>query len=141
VTHAEDLFARDLTCRTLGIELDQARAGRARVRMRVTEEMVNGHGIAHGGYLFLLADAAFAFASNGYGPVALAQSASITFLRPAVVGEALVAEATERTRHGRNGVYDVTLRRADGDVVAEFRGHSVQVSGRPATQPNLGGTE
>jgi acyl-CoA thioesterase len=139
MTPAEDLYARDPTCRSLGIELDRVEAGCATVRMRVTDDMVNGHGIAHGGYLFLLADAAFAFASNMYGPVAVAQNANITFLRPAKAGDALIAEATERTRLGRNGVYDVTLRRADGQVVAEFRGHSVLVPSAAVTGPGNGG--
>src|SRR5687768_12044127 len=79
---AEAMYQQDLTCQTLGICLEEVGAGRARVRMVVTETMVNGHGIAHGGYLFLLADAAFAFASNTHGPIALAQSAEVTFLRP-----------------------------------------------------------
>ena len=93
--------------------------------MVVTDKMVNGHGIAHGGYLFLLADAAFAFASNTHGPTAVAQSAEVTFLRPVAVGEGLLAEAVERTRVGLNGIYDVTVCRLDGTVIAEFRGHSV----------------
>ena len=126
---AEDMFARDMTCRGLGIEVGEVAPGRASLRMRVTDSMVNGHGVAHGGYLFLLADAAFAYASNTHGPVALAQSAQITFVRPAVIGDALLAEAVERTRHGRVGLYDVTVRRADGPVVAEFRGHSAMVAG------------
>jgi acyl-CoA thioesterase len=130
-SQAEQLLARDLTCRTLGIELDWATAGRADVLMRVTDLMVNGHGIAHGGYLFLLADAAFAFASNTYGPAAVAQSAQITFLQPVEAGESLRAEGRERTRQGRIGVYDVTVRRADGAIVAEFRGQSLLLAGAP----------
>ncbi|MCA2220756.1 hydroxyphenylacetyl-CoA thioesterase PaaI [Nonomuraea aurantiaca] len=126
-----ELFARDQTCRSLGIDLASAADGRATVSMRVTQDMVNGHGITHGGYLFLLADAAFAVASNVHGLIALAQTAQITFLRPVQVGETLLAEASERTRLGRNGVYDVTIRRPDGKVVAEFRGHSVLVSQLP----------
>jgi acyl-CoA thioesterase len=118
----------DATCRALGIALDEVAAGRARLRLRITGEMVNGHGLAHGGYLFLLADAAFAYACNAHGPVALAHSAQVTFLRPVRAGEELVAEAAERVRYGRNGVYDVTVRRCgDGEIVAEFRGQSVTV--------------
>jgi acyl-CoA thioesterase len=126
-----EMFARDRTCQSLGIDLEYAEEGRAALRMRVTPSMANGHGITHGGYLFLLADAAFACASNAYGPIALAQTAQITFLRPVNVGETLLAEAEERTRQGRNGVYDVTIRQADGQVVAEFRGHSVLVTQLP----------
>jgi acyl-CoA thioesterase len=120
----------DPTCRALGIELVEIATGRAVVRMRIADAMLNGHGIAHGGYLFLLADAAFACAANTHGPVAVAQSAQVTFLRPAEAGQTLTAEAVERARQGRNGVCDVTVRRADGQVVAEFRGHSVLLAGR-----------
>jgi acyl-CoA thioesterase len=129
---AQAMHARDLACQTLGITLQEAAAGRARVRMPVTETMVNGHGIAHGGYLFLLADAAFAFASNTHGPVAVAQNAEVTFLRPAAVGEVLFAEAVERARYGLKGIYDVTVTREEGTVVAEFRGHSVTLTGPQA---------
>jgi acyl-CoA thioesterase len=126
MTHrAEALFARDLTCQSLDIEVEDVGAGRASLRLRLTGAMVNGHGLAHGGYLFLLADAAFAYASNTHGPAAVAQAAQITFLRPARAGDVLCAEATEKSKVGRHGVYDVTVRREDGAVVAEFRGHSV----------------
>lgn len=124
---AQAMYARDLTCQTLGIHLDEVGPGRARMRMRVADTMVNGHGIAHGGFLFLLADAAFAYACNSYGPAAVAQSAQIAFLRPARAGDELVAEATERSRQGRSGIYDVTVSRPDGTVIAEFRGQSVLV--------------
>lgn len=128
----------DPACRALGIALEEVAAGRARLRMRVTEDMANAHGIAHGGYLFLLADAAFAYACNSRGPVTLAHSAQVTFLRPAWPGDVLVAEAVERARHGRHGVYDVTVRRPAGEIVAEFRGHSVTVSGRPVQPTDQG---
>jgi acyl-CoA thioesterase len=85
--------------------------------------MVNGHAIAHGGYLFLLADTAFACACNSHGPVTVAAGADITFVAPARAGEVLVATAAERVRYGRSGVYDVTVRRGD-QIVAEFRGRS-----------------
>jgi acyl-CoA thioesterase len=128
-TAADALLARDRTCQALGIRIAEIAPGRASLRMRVAGSMMNGHGIAHGGYLFLLADAAFGYASNSHGPVAVAQSAQITFLRPAAAGTTLLAVAVERARHGRFGVYDVTVRQADGPVVAEFRGHSVLLAG------------
>ncbi|GAA3022712.1 hydroxyphenylacetyl-CoA thioesterase PaaI [Streptosporangium longisporum] len=128
-------YEEDPACRSLGIVIEEITTGRARLRMRVSEDMMNGHGIAHGGYLFLLADAAFSYACNTHGPVTLAHSAQVTFLRPAAAGDQLVAEAVERVRHGRGGVYDVTVRRASGEVVAEFRGQSVMVSGTPARTP------
>lgn len=121
---AEAMYAEDRACQALGITLDSAAVGEARVRMRVGDAMLNGHGMIHGGYVFLLADAAFAFACNTHGPVTVAQSAQISFLRPVEAGEELVAEAVERHRQGRTGIYDVTVRRADGAVVAEFRGQS-----------------
>ncbi|MFB9238207.1 hydroxyphenylacetyl-CoA thioesterase PaaI [Plantactinospora siamensis] len=114
----------------LGIELDDVQPGRASLRMRVSEQMVNQHGLAHGGIIFLLADAAFAYACNSHGPVALAQGAQVAYLRPARPGDVLAAEAAERTRYGRGGVYDVTVRRG-GAVIAEFRGHSVTLDPRP----------
>ncbi|WP_328808676.1 hydroxyphenylacetyl-CoA thioesterase PaaI [Nonomuraea montanisoli] len=122
----------DPACRALGITLEDLGPGRARLRMRITDAMVNLHGVAHGGYVFLLADAAFAYACNSRGPVTLAHSAQVTFVRPAAPGEDLLAEAEERVRYGRHGVYDVTVRRPGGEVVAEFRGQSVAVSGRPS---------
>jgi acyl-CoA thioesterase len=128
-SRAEAMYARDLTCQSLGILLDDVGPGRASLRMRVTRDMTNGHGMAHGGYLFLLADAAFAYACNTYGPAAVAHSAQVTFLRPAEVHDELRADAVERARYGRNGVYDVTITRTGGEVIAEFRGHSTALAG------------
>lgn len=128
---AQAMYARDLASQSLGITLNEVAQGRASLSMRVTETMLNGHGIAHGGYLFLLADTAFAYACNTYGPVTVAQSAQVTFLQPAAVDDELVAEAVERVRYGRNGIYDVTVRHSDGKIIAEFRGHSVMLAGSP----------
>lgn len=120
---AQAMFDDDVASKSLGIELLEAQDGRATVRMRVTAEMVNGHAIAHGGFLFLLADTAFACACNSHGPVTVAAGAEISFVASARLGDELVAVAEERTRYGRNGIYDVTVRRGD-DVIAEFRGRS-----------------
>jgi acyl-CoA thioesterase len=95
--------------------------------------MINGHELCHGGYVFLLADTAFAFACNTYDNVSVAAACDVVFVSPARLGDELVAEAAERLRFGRSGVYDVTVRRAGGDVVAEFRGHS-----RSLDRPLLG---
>jgi acyl-CoA thioesterase len=131
-TAAHDMFDRDRASRGLGIELVSAGSGSAVVRMRVTETMVNGHGLTHGGFVFLLADTAFACACNSAGPVTVAAGADVTFLRPSQAGDLLEARASERSASGRSGVYDVTVWR-DGDVVAEFRGRSRQISpGRPS---------
>jgi acyl-CoA thioesterase len=124
---ARVMFDGDVASRSLGIELAEAARGRAVATMRVTEAMVNGHAIAHGGYLFLLADTAFACACNSHGPVTVASGAEISFVASARLGDRLVATAQERTRYGRNGIYDVTVHRErDGDreVIAEFRGRS-----------------
>ncbi|PZF95670.1 phenylacetic acid degradation protein PaaD [Micromonospora endophytica] len=118
------MFAADVASNRLGIELVSASGGVAVARMRVTPEMVNGHRIAHGGFVFLLADTAFALACNSHGPAAVAAGGEITFVRPAQEGDLLLARATERTRYGRSGIYDVTVTRGDAEVIAEFRGHS-----------------
>jgi acyl-CoA thioesterase len=131
-TAAHDMFDRDKASRELGIELVEAGDGNAVARMRVTDSMVNGHGLTHGGYVFLLADTAFACACNSRGPVTVAAGADVTYLQPTKAGDLLEARATERATSGRSGVYDVTVR-CDGDVVAEFRGRSRVISpGRPS---------
>ncbi|MBQ0963259.1 hydroxyphenylacetyl-CoA thioesterase PaaI [Streptomyces sp. RK23] len=134
-TPTEAMFSADEASRGLGIELMEHGAGRAVVRMTVTPAMVNGHRIAHGGFLFLLADTAFACACNSHGPVTVAAGADIVFVAPAREGDVLVAVAEERARYGRSGIYDVSVRRGD-EVIAEFRGRSRSVrddSGRPGT--------
>ena len=113
----------DLASRTLGMELVDAGAGFAVVRMTITETMVNGHDIAHGGFVFLLADTAFACACNSHGPVTVAAGADITFVATARRGDVLQATARERVVYGRSGICDVTVTRGD-DVIAEFRGRS-----------------
>ena len=120
---AEVMFASDVASRALGMELLRAGPGMAEVRMRITGAMVNGHDIAHGGYLFMLADTAFACACNSHGQVTVAAGAEISFVTSARLGDELVATAELRTRYGRNGIYDVTIRR-DRDIIAEFRGRS-----------------
>lgn len=127
---AETLYAGDDAIRQLGIAISEVTPGRATARMRVTEAMVNGHGIAHGGYVFLLADTAFAYACNSYGASTVARGADVVFVAPARVGDELVAICRERVRFGRSGVYDVTVRDAGGAVVAEFRGQSATLSTR-----------
>lgn len=120
---AEAMFAADRASRGLGIELLEQGEGTAALRMTVTPAMVSGHGIAHGGSVFLLADSAFACACNSHGPVTVAAGADITFVAPCREGDVLVARAEERVRYGRSGLYDVSVRRGD-EVIAEFRGRS-----------------
>jgi acyl-CoA thioesterase len=121
------MFEADLASRSPGIELVELADGAAALSMRVTEAMINGHAIGHGGYIFLLADTAFACACNSHGPVTVAAMASITFLCPVAAGDLLTARACERVTFGRSGIYDVTVKRGD-EVVAEFRGHSRTLS-------------
>jgi acyl-CoA thioesterase len=121
---ARVMYHADLASQSLGITVEGVSPGVATARMRISEVMINGHGMAHGGFIFLLADTAFAFACNTYGRASVAREAAISFLRPVHAGEDLVAEAVERHREGRNGIYDVSVRRDTGEAVAEFRGHS-----------------
>lgn len=123
------LWERDVASRAAGMELEGVGPGWSRLRMRIRADMANGHGIAHGGYLVLLADSAFAFACNTYDDVTVAQGLEVQFLEPARVGEVLVAHAREVVRRGRSGVYDVELRRGD-ELVAMCRGRSRSL-GRP----------
>ncbi len=120
---AATLFAADQASRGLGMELLHVGRGTAVVQMRVALQMLNGHSIGHGGYVFMLADTAFACACNSEGPATVAAGAEISFVTPVREGDILVATAIERTRFGRSGIYDVTVRRGD-DIVAEFRGRS-----------------
>ncbi|WP_460768958.1 hydroxyphenylacetyl-CoA thioesterase PaaI [Nocardiopsis nanhaiensis] len=118
------MFEADRASKNLGMRLVEARAGLAVVEMTVGPLMVNGHGIAHGGFVFTLADTAFACACNvDGGGVTVASGADVTFVAAAREGDVLVATAVERVVYGRSGVYDVTVRRGE-DVVAEFRGRS-----------------
>ncbi len=124
---ARDMFEADVASRSLGIELVEVGAGTATARMRVTEAMLNGYQIMHGGYLFLLADTAFGCACNSHGPMTVAAGAEVSFIAAAHLDDELTAVASERTRYGRNGIYDVTVYREGpgGPVtVAEFRGRS-----------------
>jgi acyl-CoA thioesterase len=128
------MMTKDEASRGLGIELVDQGEGRAVTRMTVRADMVNGHAIAHGGLIFTLADTAFACACNSYGPVTVAASADIVFVAPARLGDVLVAEAGVRTRFGRSGLYDVTVRRGS-DVIAEFRGRSHQLAAAAPAAP------
>lgn len=121
------MYAADAASRSLGIALRDVAPGRATATMRVTAAMMNGHGLCHGGYLFLLADSAFAFACNTRGPAVVAAGADVTFLAPVRCDDELVAEAVERVVRGRSGLYDVTVSR-DGEPVLEFRGRSRTVT-------------
>lgn len=134
---AQTMWQADRASRGLGMRLDCAGPGHARLSMTVTETMTNGLGLCHGGLIFALADSAMAFASNQGGDSAVAQHAAVSFLHPARLGETLIADATQRARAGRTGIYDVRVTTADGALVAEFRGHTRTLRDREKTH---GGT-
>lgn len=126
---AKAMWDEDHASRGLGMTLAKVAPGAAVLRMTVTQAMVNGHGMCHGGFIFTLADSAFAFACNSYDERAVAQHCAITYVRPAKLGDVLTAEAVERSRTGRSGIYDIAVRNADGQAIAEFRGHSRTIGG------------
>ncbi len=121
---AAHMYGNDAATRALGIELLDVRPGYARMQMPVRADMLNGHRTCHGGYLFTLADSAFAFACNSYNQVTVAAGCAIEFLAPAFEGELLVAEAIEQSRGSKTGVYDVTVTNPAGRKVALMRGKS-----------------
>lgn len=126
---AEAMWADDRASRALGMQIADVGPGRATLTMTVTEAMTNGHGMCHGGFIFTLADSAFAFACNAYNQRTVAQHCDVTFLRPARLGDQLMAECIERARAGRGGIYDVSVRTSDGTLIAEFRGRSRTIEG------------
>nr|WP_244641862.1 hydroxyphenylacetyl-CoA thioesterase PaaI [Chelatococcus reniformis] len=126
------MWASDRASHALGMTLERIGPGEAVMAMPVREDMTNGHGICHGGFIFTLADSAFAFACNSHGQRTVAQHCAVTFIRPVMGGELLRAHAVERSRQGRGGIYDVTVRDGGGETVAEFRGHSRTIAGRLA---------
>jgi acyl-CoA thioesterase len=124
------MWTDDRASQDLGMAIEKVSPGRASIAMTVTERMVNGHGICHGGYIFALADSAFAFACNSYNERAVASHCVITYLQPARLSERLLATAEERARAGRSGIYDVRVTGPAGTLIAEFRGHSRSTGGK-----------
>lgn len=129
---ADHMLSKEGTGPAWGIEIEDAREGYSRVAMTVRPEMLNGHGIVHGGMVFALADTAFAYACNSRNVMTVAQGASIVFLSSAGAGERLVAEATEKALEGRSGVYEMTVRSGER-IVAVFQGQSRSL-GRPVLE-------
>jgi acyl-CoA thioesterase len=126
---ADAMWAEDEASRALGMQLLRVAPGEAEISMPVTRDKVNGQKICHGGFIFLLADSTFAFACNTYNERVVAQHCAISFLRPAQLADVLTAQAREVHRSGRSGIYDVTVTRPDGAVIAAFRGHSRVIDG------------
>ncbi|MBU6461724.1 MAG: hydroxyphenylacetyl-CoA thioesterase PaaI [Bradyrhizobium sp.] len=125
---ADAMWAEDDASSSLGMEIVDIRAGQATLTMTVQPHMVNGQRIAHGGFIFLLADSAFAFACNSHNERAVAAQCQITFIKPGKLGDRLIATAREISRSGRSGIYDIRVT-ANDVVIAEFRGHSRTIPG------------
>jgi acyl-CoA thioesterase len=121
-TSVQSLFHTDRASQGLGLEIIDVAPGRVRIVMTVRPDMVNGHGMCHGGIIFAFADSAFAFACNSHGEAMVAAGASIEFLAPTPSGERVTATATEVVRSARGGIYDVCVTKASGETVAHFRG-------------------
>ena len=125
---AEAMWQEDDASKGLGMEIVEIRPGQATMAMTVEPHMVNGQRIAHGGFIFLLADSTFAFACNSHNERAVAAQCNISFIRPGKLGDRLIATAREISRTGRSGIYDVRVT-VDDTVIAEFRGHSRTIGG------------
>jgi acyl-CoA thioesterase len=126
------MYERDPASQALGMKLDTIRPGYARMSMRVRADMLNGHQTCHGGYIFMLADSAFAFACNSHNFNTVGAGCTIDYLAPGREGDLLIAEAAEQALAGKTGVYDVTVKNEEGRTIALFRGKSHRVSGMVA---------
>jgi len=125
----EAMFSRDQASQNMGMQLLQTTPGGSKMQVRVREDMIQGLGACHGGYLFAFADSAFAFACNSYNRASVALDCTIDFIAPAVLGDVLTITARELSRSGRTGVYGIEINNQNGEVVALFRGKSYQVRG------------
>ena len=126
---AAGMYSRDRASQGLGMRIAAVGPGHAELVMTVRGDMLNGHAICHGGFIFLLADSAFAFACNSYNQNTVASGCAIDFVAPAREGDALTAVAQERSVSGRTGVYDIEVRNQRGETVALFRGKSYRIKG------------
>jgi acyl-CoA thioesterase len=126
---AKVMWDEDNASSGLGMKLLSVAPGQSAVSMPITAAMVNGHGSCHGGFIFTLADSAFAFACNSYNQRAVAQHCSVTFLAPGRLGDLLTARGAALSRTGRSGIYDITVSNQDGVTIAIFRGHCRTIKG------------
>jgi acyl-CoA thioesterase len=129
------MYERDPASQALGMTLDEIRPGYARMSMPVRGDMLNGHGTCHGGYIFMLADSAFAFACNSHNHATVGAGCTIDYLAPARRGDLLTAEAVEQALAGKTGVYDIVVTNQEGRRLALFRGKSHRVSGQVVEVP------
>jgi acyl-CoA thioesterase len=130
---AGEMWHRDAASQAMGMKMLSVGPGTAIIAMTVRDDMINGHGTCHGSYIFALADSAFAFACNSYGPASVAADCQISFLRPVWPGQVMTATASETFRHGRNGIYDIIVTNDSNETIAVFRGKS-RVVGEAATR-------
>lgn len=126
---ATAMLARDAATQTLGMQIQQTGPGYAKMSMTVRPDMLNGHQTCHGGFIFALADSAFAFACNSYNRNTVAAGCSIEYLAPGRAADVLTAEAIEQSRAGKTGIYDVAVSNQDGVRIALFRGKSHEIKG------------
>jgi acyl-CoA thioesterase len=127
---ADTMYRNDRASQGLGMVIESNGAGTSTMSMLVREDMLNGHDVCHGGFIFTLADSCFAFACNSHNNNTLAAGARIEFLAPARSGDRLEAVATEMALGGRTGIYDVVVRNQDGQNIALFRGNSHRIKGQ-----------
>jgi acyl-CoA thioesterase len=126
------MYERDPASQALGMLLAEIRPGYARMTMPVRRDMLNGHQTCHGGYIFMLADSAFAFACNSHNHNTVGAGCTIDYLAPGREGDLLTAEATEQALAGKTGVYDIKVSNQEGRTIALFRGKSHRVAGMVA---------
>ena len=126
---AAEMFARDTASQAMGMRISKVGPGRAELTMKIRADMLNGHATCHGGFIFTLADSAFAFACNSANLTTVASGCSIDFIAPARENDVLTATGAERSLSGRTGVYDIEVRNQRGETVALFRGRSHRIKG------------
>ena len=131
------MWRNDRASKALGMQVVAVGPGSATLTMTVRDDMLNGHSICHGGFIFLLADSTFAFACNSYNRNTVAQGCSIEYLAPAHGGDVLRATGVESSRSGRTGVYDIDVRNQDGTTVALFRGKSYRIDGHVVDETQI----
>jgi acyl-CoA thioesterase len=136
---AQQMYARDRASQMMGMTVAKIAPGRAELVMTVRADMLNGHATCHGGFIFTLADSAFAFACNSYNYTAVASGCTIEFIAPAREGDVLTAVAHERSVSGRTGVYDIDVHNQRGEKIALFRGKSHRIKGQAITDPQSQG--
>lgn len=124
------MYEQDRASRALGMELTEVGVGVSKMKMRVREDMLNGHGTCHGGFIFTLADSTFAFACNSHNHVTVAAGCNIEFLQPAFENDVLTATGQEVALAGRSGVYDIRVENQNGETIATFRGKSARIKGQ-----------